>query len=89
MALSIASFVVELLSNKIVVELLWTLKSHSLGQSEDQVEMFSKLHFIPYLISVDLQVIFNGKLVVHPHRIPTFWQYLPIIRGTISYPPGV
>jgi hypothetical protein len=28
------------------VELLWTLKGHSLGQSEDQVKMISYLHFI-------------------------------------------
>jgi hypothetical protein len=35
---------------------------------------------ILYFIFIDLQVFFNGKLVVHPHRIPTFWQHLPIIR---------
>jgi hypothetical protein len=87
MALSIASSVVELLSIKVVVELLWTLKIHSLGQSEDQVEVVS-FHIL-YLIFIDLQVIFNGKLVVHPHRIPMFWQHLPIIMGTISYPPRV
>jgi hypothetical protein len=38
--------IVELLSNKVVVEILWTLKGHSLGQSEDQVKVISYLHFI-------------------------------------------
>jgi hypothetical protein len=86
MAFSIASSIVDLLSNKVVVELLWTLKSHSLGQPEGQVEMFSKLHFISlfdlhrlsilglnFLVHhyLPLQAIFYGKLVVHPHRIPT------------------
>jgi hypothetical protein len=48
---------------KVVVELLWTLKSHSLGQSEDQVECSHSFFSYPYLIFIDLQVIFNGKLV--------------------------
>jgi hypothetical protein len=31
------------------VELLWTLKVHSLGQSEDQVKVISYLHFILFV----------------------------------------
>jgi hypothetical protein len=35
----------------------------------------------PYLIFIDSQVIFNGKLVAHPHRIPMFWQFLTYYKG--------
>jgi hypothetical protein len=91
------------------VELLWTLKSHSLDQLEDLVKMFSWLHFIPlfdlhrlsilglkllvhhYWIDLNseghlpLQVLFNGKLVVHPHRIPML-ATLACYEGIVSYP---
>jgi hypothetical protein len=36
-----------------------------------------------------LQVFFNGKLVVHPHHIPTFLAALAYYKGIISYPPRV
>jgi hypothetical protein len=93
------------------VDLLWTLKGHSLGQSEDQVKVISCLHFI-LLVDIigglssfgsffckhselsrsvrllPLQVFFNGKLAVRPHRIPMF---LPrwLNKGMVSYPPKV
>jgi hypothetical protein len=39
-------FTVMFQSTMNFVELLWTLKSHSLGQSEDRVKVISCLHFI-------------------------------------------
>jgi hypothetical protein len=41
---------IELLSGEVVVELLWRLRSHSLGQSEDQAErVSSQLFYFPFI----------------------------------------
>jgi hypothetical protein len=45
----------KLLSNRVAVELLWTLKSHSLGQSEDQTGR-SPI-FISFLLISSLEVL--------------------------------
>jgi hypothetical protein len=34
-------------------------------------------------------VFFNGKLVIHFHRNPTFWPHWLTIRGVTIYPPRV
>jgi hypothetical protein len=98
------------------VELLWTLKGHSLGHSEDHVKVISYLHFILFVDILEgpssygcflgehfwgqtefsrlvgllpSRVFFNGKLVIHTHRNPTFWPHWLTIRGVTSYPPKV
>jgi hypothetical protein len=70
---------VELYSNKIVVELLWTLKSHSLGQSEDQVKGVSCLHFI-------LLVIILGVLHLMVHSFVSTFESNGVSRLAGFYP---
>jgi hypothetical protein len=98
------------------MELLWTLKGHSLGQSEDHIKVIFCPHFILFADVLEVllsygcflgehfwgqtaffrllgllpsRVFFNSKLVIHPHRSPTFWPHWLTIKGVASYPPKV